>query len=152
MHGGYKYTLFTYELFLGIMMWSQLWWLHFFLSCCFHASVFLSRPLVVVGLCCYLMQWAVSRVSGVSLKVSETVSSCWRWTLPSIPTPPASTSRPAWSCATGHLISERVRASWCPLYLAKKHGPSAGFKPVTTWSSTTSMATKGCEYLQPSCG
>lgn len=30
MHGGYKYTLFTYELFLGIMMWSQLWWLHFF--------------------------------------------------------------------------------------------------------------------------
>lgn len=65
------------------------------------------------GLCCYLMQWAVSRVSGVSPRVSETVSSSWRWTLPSTPTQPASTSHPAWSCATGHRTSELLPGSWC---------------------------------------
>lgn len=98
------------------------------------------------GLCGYLMQWAVSRVSGVSPRVSETVSSSWRWTPPSTPTPPASTSHPAWSCATGHPTSELMPGSLCRQSPVKRHGPLAGFKPVTTWSSTIRMEAKGCEY------
>lgn len=65
------------------------------------------------GLCCYSMRWAASRASGVSPRVSETASSSWRWTAPSTPTPPASTSRPAWSCATGRHTSEPVPGSLC---------------------------------------
>lgn len=65
------------------------------------------------GLCCYSMRWAASRASGVSPRVSETASPSWRWTAPSTPTPPASTSRPAWSCATGRRTSEPVPGSLC---------------------------------------
>lgn len=125
-------------------MWIQLSWISLLFPC-----VFLLLQ-TSTGRCCgffvYLMQWAASRVSGVSPRVSETVSSSWRWTAPSTRTPPASTSHPAWSCATGRLISEPVPGSWCHRSPAKKHGPLGGYKLVTTWSSTIRMETKGCEY------
>lgn len=98
------------------------------------------------GLCCHLMQWAASRASDVSPRVSETVLSSWRWTVPSTPTPPASTSHPAWSCATGHRTFEPLPEFSSHLWPAKRRGPSAGFKLATTWSSTTRMAAWGCEY------
>lgn len=98
--------------------------------------------------CTRVMPWAVFRALAANPKFSGKVFQWLKSKPPSIPFPPASTSPPAWSCATGPLTSELLHKSWCPLFPRRRPGSWAGSRLAATWNFTITTGNRECKYFQ----